>query len=112
MMQCLNCGHDSKYHYIEDPHEAHGCMFKEELSNEMCRCKDLYISKEVINHPDHYGGDTPYEAIKVIEAWGLNFNLGNLIKYIKRCDSKNGLEDLKKGLWYLEREIANREIPQ
>ena len=34
--------------------------------------------KEQVNHPQHYGGeDNPYEAIKVIEAWDLDFHLGN-----------------------------------
>lgn len=70
--------------------------------------------KEVINHPDHYGGeDNLYETIKVIEAWKLNFNLGNCIKYISRAGKKADLlEDLMKAQWYLEREISNqRRIP-
>lgn len=62
-----------------------------------------------VNHPQHYGGkDNPYEAIKVIEAWGLNFNIGNTVKYLSRAgkkDPKKKLEDLKKAKWYLEREI-------
>lgn len=64
-----------------------------------------------VNHPDHYHGkDNPYEAIKVIEAWKLGFNLGNVIKYISRAELKeNALDDLKKAKWYLEREINNRE---
>ena len=33
-----------------------------------------------VNHPAHYGGDTTYEAIKVIEAWSLGFCLGNTVK--------------------------------
>ena len=42
---------------------------------------------DMVNHPDHYGGkDNPYEAIKVIEAWDLNFNTGNAVKYIARCE--------------------------
>lgn len=49
------------------------------------RCPDCLIeeqkahvlTRETINHPQHYGGDTTYEAIKVIEAWGLGFCLGN-----------------------------------
>ena len=60
--------------------------------------------KELINHPSHYGGDTTYEAIKVIEAWKLNFNLGNVVKYIARAGQKQGeseLKDLKKAVWYL-----------
>jgi len=66
---------------------------------------------EAVNHPDHYGGkDNPYEAIKVIEAWGLNFNLGNTAKYISRAGKKDAtVQDLKKALWYLQREITNME---
>jgi hypothetical protein len=57
--------------------------------------------KETINHPAHYGGkDNPYEAIKVIEAWGLGFCLGNAVKYILRAGKKgDAVEDLKKALW-------------
>lgn len=66
-----------------------------------------------VNHPKHYGGENnPTEAIKVIEAWGLGFNLGNTVKYISRAgkkDSSKELEDLKKALWYLEREITIRQ---
>ena len=70
------------------------------------------MSKEMINHPDHYGGDSIYEAIKVIEAWGLDFHLGNTVKYISRAGKKEvdkELQDLKKALWYLERKIKNLE---
>lgn len=68
---------------------------------------------EQIAHPAHYGGaDNPYEAIKVIEAWGLGFCLGNALKYISRAGQKPGTDaviDLKKGAWYLAREIARLE---
>ena len=78
------------------------------------------ISKAIdktIDHPDYYGGaNNPYEAIKVIEAWNLDFNLGNTVKYIARCGKKvvaatgdNPLQDLKKAQWYLNREITNLE---
>lgn len=62
-----------------------------------------------INHPAHYGGqDNPYEAIKVIEAWNANFNIGNTLKYIARAGKKdNSIQDLQKAKWYLEREIQN-----
>lgn len=40
-----------------------------------------------VDHPKHYGGESnAYEAIKVIDAWGLGFCLGNAIKYICRAD--------------------------
>lgn len=61
---------------------------------------------ETVNHPQHYGGDTTYEAIKVIEAWELGFCLGNAVKYICRAGKKGSKkEDLLKALWYLQREI-------
>lgn len=67
--------------------------------------------RETVNHPAHYGGaDNPYEAIKVIEAWGLGFNIGNAVKYIARSGKKDDLlEDLRKARWYLNREITNLE---
>lgn len=68
---------------------------------------------EMINHPNHYGGENNvYEAIKVIDAWGLGFSLGNTVKYISRAgkkDPKKELEDLKKALWYLEHHIKKLE---
>jgi hypothetical protein len=64
---------------------------------------------ESVNHPQHYGGDTTYEAIKVIEAWELGFCLGNTVKYISRAGKKgDAVEDLKKARWYLDREIERR----
>jgi hypothetical protein len=71
-------------------------------------------NKEMVNHPDHYqfGKNNEYEAIKVIEAWDLDFHLGNTVKYISRAGKKGSdkeLQDLKKALWYLERKIQNLE---
>lgn len=65
-------------------------------------------------HPDYYGGkDNPYEAIKVIHAWDLNFDLGNVVKYISRAGKKNGesaLVDLRKARSYLD--FAIEQITQ
>lgn len=69
------------------------------------------MDTEAVDHPAHYGGaDNLYEAIKVIEAWGLGFCLGNTVKYISRAGKKGDrLEDLKKARWYLDREIERLE---
>jgi hypothetical protein len=59
-----------------------------------------------VNHPPHYtvGG---IETIDFIEAKSLGYNLGNVIKYVTRADYKGSkLEDLKKALWYLNREVS------
>ena len=71
------------------------------------------MEKEMVNNPNHYGGESnPYEAIKVIDAWNLDFCLGNTVKYISRAGKKNTdkeLEDLKKALWYLQHKIDTLE---
>lgn len=68
--------------------------------------------EDAVNHPAHYGGeDNPYETIKVIEAWDLNFNLGNALKYISRAgkkDAAKAVEDLRKAKQYLDFEISRR----
>lgn len=61
------------------------------------------------NHPDHYGGaGNPHEVIKCIHAHGLDFDLGNAVKYILRAGKKDPdktIEDLRKAIWYIESEI-------
>ncbi len=64
---------------------------------------------DLVNHPPHYtvGG---IETIDFIEAKGLGYHLGNVVKYIARSAHKGAtLEDLKKARWYLDRAIANAE---
>jgi hypothetical protein len=61
-----------------------------------------------VNHPPHYTNHpSGIECIDVVE-W-MNFCLGNAIKYIWRADLKNGIEDLEKARWYLDREIERRK---
>jgi hypothetical protein len=60
---------------------------------------------DAVNHPDHYtvGG---IETIDFIEAKKLDYNLGNVVKYVTRAEYKgNKLEDLQKALWYLNRAV-------
>ena len=66
---------------------------------------------EAVNHPKHYGGkDNPLEVINIINHYKLNFELGNLIKYVLRADNKgNRKQDLQKALWYLQYEINKDE---
>lgn len=87
----------------------------------------VFRQEETVNHPSHYGGDTTYEVIKVLEAWGLDrdFCLGNVVKYMARAGKKLGpgksptaatIEDLEKALWYLDRRVkkmkGHAEPPQ
>lgn len=66
------------------------------------------VDVDRVNNPHHYNcHPSGIECIQVTEH--LNFCLGNAMKYIWRCDLKGDpIENLKKAVWYLEREIARR----
>lgn len=65
---------------------------------------------EKVNHPNHYGGDVKFEAIKLIDDWGLGFSAGNALKYIIRAPHKGSeLEDLRKAVWYLNHAVEIEE---
>ena len=62
----------------------------------------------LIEKPEHYCKGRKYEPKDVIRDWDLNFNLGNVVKYISRNGRKAGetvLKDLLKAKQYLEFEI-------
>lgn len=59
-----------------------------------------------VKHPSHYVEGRKFEPKDVIRDWGLNFNLGNAVKYIARAGRKADLvEDLKKAQQYIQFEI-------
>lgn len=63
---------------------------------------------ESVNHPAHYNQIPGIECIDVVEHF--NFNIGNVIKYAWRAGLKSdAVEDLKKALWYCQREIERIE---
>lgn len=74
----------------------------------MYECDDKNVS-----HPAHYQSETGLEVIDVIEAFTFNLkgieatDTGNIIKYICRWKEKNGLQDLKKAMWYLNHLIEH-----
>ena len=67
--------------------------------------------KPLTPKPDAQIGGTHYsrlgvEPIQFIESNQLGYHEGNVVKYISRWRNKNGLEDLNKAKWYIERLIA------
>lgn len=79
---------------------------------ELEEVKDNVTSEDTVDHPQHYGGDTPHEVIKCLRAWGLESDaiLWTVVCYIARADKKgNKLEDLKKAQWYLNYRITSLE---
>lgn len=82
-----------------------------ELNNQLNKA-DTTKTEDNVNHPQHYQSKSGLETIDVIEAFteglvgGEATNTGNVLKYMCRWKSKNGLEDLKKARWYLDRLIG------
>jgi hypothetical protein len=66
------------------------------------------VTHDPVDRPRHYtfGG---IEVIDAIEAWGCDFVEGNIIKYVARWKHKDGVTDLRKAAWYLNR-LIDREI--
>jgi hypothetical protein len=78
---------------------------------------DIPITKDIIGawrdqvintiaHPPHYTAGRSIEPIDAIVDWDLSYCLGNVVKYVSRAGRKGPpVEDLKKALFYLQREI-------
>ena len=87
-----------------------GEMFRPVLGTTLCyECVDGKPKGfHDIERPAHYNSHpSGIEAIEITQH--MNFCLGNAIKYIWRASLKNGLEDLKKAKWYINREIERLE---
>lgn len=62
---------------------------------------------DMVAHPPHYTSHpSGIECIQITEH--MTFLMGNAMKYLWRADLKNGLEDLEKASWYIQREIEKR----
>lgn len=70
--------------------------------------KNRIMQFDAVQKPKHYNNHpSGIECIQITEH--MNFCLGNALKYLWRADLKNGIEDLEKAVWYLNREISNRK---
>ncbi len=71
------------------------------------------VEDDAVNHPSHYTNGT-IECIDCVEAvagsyeGAEGFLVGNVVKYLYRANNKNGLEDLEKAFWYLNRLLVER----
>ena len=69
------------------------------------------VTTDDVNHPAHYTGGK-IEVIDFIEDKELGFHLGNAVKYISRAGRKDAdktVEDLRKAVWYINRQIQRLE---
>ena len=92
--------------------------FNGEITNLCVKCAEFkykFITNKFdnINNPKHYTTGN-IECIEYIEDKLSKdalegYFIGNVIKYVTRYKEKNGLEDIKKAQWYLNRMIKNME---
>ena len=97
--------------WLEEYTSKVNALLHEKMDTEVWNASFGVGSPDPVNSPPHYtaGG---IETIDFIEAKGLNYHLGNCVKYLSRAGLKteDTLEDLKKAAWYLNREIENLEF--
>ena len=72
------------------------------------------VDEDIVNHPPHYNAASmeTIEIIKVMTEYLTGIEavcVGNIVKYTHRFKHKNGVEDLKKARWYLDRLIGDEQ---
>ena len=65
-----------------------------------------HSQKEMVNHPNHYT-QGKIEVVDAINLLGLDYNEGNVLKYIARHKFKNGREDIEKAIKYCQLMLEN-----
>lgn len=98
---CIGCGPFNKCSCDRKRREFTDC-------EPIGRAADMAVppAVDMVNHPPHY--IKPWgEVIDITEH--MSFCLGNVVKYVLRWEDKGGLEDLRKALFYLEREVDRLE---
>ncbi len=104
---CL--GSDWQFEPI-DPPEPMPAAIKAAMDVEDVRVvAAIQCRADPVNHPKHYNSHpSGVECITVVEH--MSFNIGNAVKYLWRADLKGStIEDLRKSIWYIQREIDRRE---
>lgn len=132
--QCADCPLSKKYDKETDEYTGtYGCIFDEmnddmldkcynwynELDSATCEnaeteCCDKEPNNDMVNHPSHYtqGGIECIDALKAatVSKKGIEaVCTANAIKYLWRYEEKNGIEDVKKARWYIDRLIRELE---
>ena len=132
--RCADCELKPKYDKeVKEYTENYGCSF-ESMDNQMIEkiyswykeldpaacenaeneCCDVKPDADMVNHPSHYtqGGIECIDALKAatVSKTGIEaVCTANVIKYLWRYEEKNGIEDVKKARWYIDRLIRELE---
>ena len=131
---CIDCPLSKKYDRETNEYtDVYACVFDEMSDDMLNKCYNWYkeldlvacentedncCDKEpdidMVNHPAHYtqGGIECIDALKAatVSKTGIEaVCTANAIKYLWRYEEKNGIEDVKKARWYIDRLIRELE---
>lgn len=131
---CTECPLSKKYDKETDEYtDTYACVFDEMSDNMLNKCYNWYkelkltayenaeakycdkeLNADMVNHPSHYtqGGIECIDALKAatVSKTGIEaVCTANAIKYLWRYEEKNGIEDVKKARWYIDRLIKELE---
>ena len=131
---CTECPLSKKYDKETDEYtDTYACVFDEMSDNMLNKCYNWYkelkltayenaeakycgkeLNVDMVNHPSHYtqGGIECIDALKAatVSKTGIEaVCTANAIKYLWRYEEKNGIEDVKKARWYIDRLIRELE---
>lgn len=131
---CTECPLSKKYDKETDEYtDTYACVFDEMSNNMLDKCYNWYkeldpaacenaetkcrgkeYNADMVNHPSHYtqGGIECIDALKAatVSKTGIEaVCTANAIKYLWRYEEKNGIEDVKKARWYIDRLIIELE---
>lgn len=131
---CTDCPLSKKYDKETDEYtDTYACVFDEMSDNMLNKCYNWYkeldpaacenaevewcgkeTNADVVNHPSHYtqGGIECIDALKAATVSKIGIEAvctANAIKYLWRYEEKNGIEDVKKARWYIDRLIIELE---
>lgn len=103
---CISAKDTKKVEKVNPVKQENKCENKTEEVNEAH--EPMNVKEDVVNHPSHYEGKTSIECMEsMIIAFGVeyvyHFCICNVYKYLWRHKNKNGLEDVKKAEYYLNK---------
>lgn len=131
---CTDCPLSKKYDKETDEYtDTYACVFDEMSDDMLNKCYNWYkelkltayenaeakycnkeFNSDMVDHPSHYNQGS-IECIDCIKSATVGkvgieaFCVGNAIKYLFRYEEKNGVEDVKKARWYIDRLIKELE---
>lgn len=104
-MPCRECKHNYAYENVKERFESRN--IEHPYADVTDKCITANTKPDNVEHPNHYKSESIECIDAMVETQGVEatkaFCVCNAFKYIWRHDKKNGIEDIKKAVWYLNK---------